>query len=220
MLREPSPRLASLLEGETMDETIAAALPEWKAIRPLFETWRRFMHECVSFWPGGGELHTKEHCERVLLHALTIGVRLGLSAEDLEALSACAVFHDSRRLDDGRDVGHGQRASDYYRECSRAAGFAHRDTGTEFDWRVALTIAYHDRDDAEGERATKAAAQGATGAEAALMIYRAFKDADALDRWRLGPHGLDPAFLRTESAHQLVDFARRLVGTPPQETSC
>lgn len=38
-----------------------------------------------------------------------------------------------------------------------------------------------------------------------------FKDADALDRFRLGPDGLGIKFLRTEEARHLVDFAKELL---------
>ena len=34
-----------------------------------------------------------------------------------------AVFHDSRRLDDGIDKGHGSRAAAYYKEYCREARF-------------------------------------------------------------------------------------------------
>ena len=45
----------------------------------------------------------------------------------------------------------------------------------------------------------------------AIRLYRIFKDADALDRFRLAPDGLDVRFLRNQEAVQLVDFARDLV---------
>ena len=41
-----------------------------------------------------------------------------------------------------------------------------------------------------------------------LAAYRIFKDADALDRVRLGD--LNPAMLRTQSARGMVDFAEGL----------
>ena len=37
---------------------------------------------------------------------------------------------------------------------------------------------------------------------------RVFKDADALDRWRIGD--LDPSFLRTRSAHRLINVSDTL----------
>ena len=38
-----------------------------------------------------------------------------------------------------------------------------------------------------------------------------FKDADGLDRIRLGPQGLDEGYLRTTHGRALVPFARRLL---------
>lgn len=239
-----------------MDEAIAETLPEWHDIRSLFTRWRRFMFESVEFWRDGGEFHTKAHCERVLLHALAIGMRLGLPAEDLDSLASCAVFHDSRRHDDGHDVGHGKRAAHYYRECCSPTGLGRHVVTVEpaepkpasfhegsrsaakslsradypslsngqrgngessdlrFDWRVACAIAFHDRDDSEGEFAIREEArrnaETKARTESTLLLYRVFKDADALDRWRLGPHELDPVFLRTDPARDLIDFARTL----------
>jgi len=43
------------------------------------------------------------------------------------------------------------------------------------------------------------------------LLYRIFKDADALDRWRLGRYALNPDYLRTREAEALVGFARKLV---------
>ena len=44
------------------------------------------------------------------------------------------------------------------------------------------------------------------------------KDADALDRWRLGSYGIDVRYLRTDNARHLLDFAKRIVEeTVPKE---
>lgn len=43
------------------------------------------------------------------------------------------------------------------------------------------------------------------------MYKKIVKLTDALDRFRLGPNGLDVKFLRTEEARQLVDFAKDLL---------
>lgn len=47
--------------------------------------------------------------------------------------------------------------------------------------------------------------------EKIVTLYKIFKDADALDRWRLGHDGLDEAYLRNDEAGELVDFSRKLV---------
>ena len=122
---------------------------------------------------------------------------MDLSPELRDALGAAAVFHDSRRQDDWLDVGHGQRAADYYKEFCRTNPLV-------YDERVYQIMAYHDREDGLGEAAL-------AGFEHGVLLYRIFKDADALDRYRLGENALDEAMLRTAPAHNLADFARCLV---------
>lgn len=65
---------------------------------------------------------------------------------------------------------------------------------------------YHDRDDEIGIAAMET--QGSLENE--VLLYRIFKDSDALDRFRLGPNGLDVAFLRTEAAKSLYPYAKHL----------
>ena len=169
-------------------------------VRRCYKKWEGFLNEEVEFTRRGG-LHTKEHCARVLLFALLIAEALRLPEDETEALCAAAVFHDSRRLDDGFDVGHGARAAEYYRE------FCASHKNIRFDARCYDAIRFHDRNDAIGEAEINAREpKEKNGAE----LYRAFKDADALDRFRLGPGGLDVRHLRTEAAKSLAGFAEQL----------
>lgn len=78
--------------------------------------WRKFLHDNVHFLMKESEIHTEEHCARVLLFALLIAEEMKLPQDDREALGAASVFHDSRRMEDGYDTGHGDRAAAYYRE--------------------------------------------------------------------------------------------------------
>ena len=91
-------------------------LPEWKRIKPIFDKWNDILENQVTFTLEDSEKHTGAHCRRVMLYALAIAQRQGLPEKDKDILGAAAAFHDSRRLDDWLDVGHGQRAADYYRE--------------------------------------------------------------------------------------------------------
>ena len=111
------------------------------------------------------------------------------------ALCAAAVFHDSRRQDDWLDVGHGQRAAEYYRDYCQTHSLS-------FDNRVYLVMAFHDRDDVLGEAAL-------TEQESGILLYHIFKDADALDRFRLGPNGLDIRYLRTAEGKSLYRYAEQ-----------
>src|SRR5699024_4110060 len=87
----------------------------YQPIKAPYEEWYEFMRS-IEFWLPDSEWHTKTHSARVLLLALLIGHQKGLSDEEMEKLGYAAVFHDSRRLDDGIDKGHGGRAADYYKD--------------------------------------------------------------------------------------------------------
>lgn len=166
----------------------------------MFRLWEVFLEDEVEFGIAGGGLHEKPHCARVMLNALMISRDMGMDARWIDAICEACVFHDSRRQDDWTDVGHGDRAAEYYRSfCSEER--------LTFDIRAYLAIKYHDRIDAVGERAIEEAGVGDDG----LLLYRVLKDADALDRFRLGPDGLDTRYLRTREARELVGFARELV---------
>lgn len=171
----------------------------------MFSYWRDEMYSKLKFWTldDGIDIHTEGHCERVLLLALKIGEKRQLLLRSMIALCHASIFHDTRRKDNYLDRGHGDRAADYYKEfCEK--------NSMKFLPEVFATIKYHDRNDEEGEEYIRREAP-ADEMEGWLEVYRDFKDADALDRFRLGPWGLNENFLRTEQSRALVDFARELV---------
>ncbi len=168
-----------------------------ESVREDYERWSDFLRRRVRFNDVGSTIHTRGHCARVLLFALLIADRMGLPQAERDALGAAAVFHDSRRLDDGYDVGHGARAAAYYR------GFCARH-GLPFDERTAGVMAWHDRDDYLGEEALAYLPKG-------VLLYRIFKDADALDRFRFADEGPDLSMLRTREGKDLVAFAEKWV---------
>lgn len=175
--------------------------PICQPIKKRYELWFKFMEKNVEFWLPESEWHTKSHCARVLLLSLLIGHQKGLSDEEKDALGMAAVFHDSRRLDEGIDRGHGGRAAAYYKDYCREHDLRY-DAGTYY------IIYYHDQDDSLGLSEIK---KSSDLSERTVLLYQIFKDADALDRFRLGPDGLNAKFLRTEEARRLVDFAKELL---------
>ncbi len=176
-------------------------LPEWKRIKPVFDKWNDILENQVTFTLEDSEKHTGAHCRRVMLYALAIAQRQGLPEEDKDILGVAAAFHDSRRQDDWLDVGHGQRAADYYREYC----VSHE---LEFKQKCYDIIYYHDRDDQTGIDVIS----GRSPLEQNdVVLYKIFKDADALDRFRLSANGLDIKFLRTEEAKGMVTFAKNLI---------
>ena len=137
-------------------------------------------------------LHGMGHAARVLVWAGVIGrcQRAKGQRVDIDVARQAAVLHDVRRLDDGRDPAHGRRCRSWI--DSGACPRLH-------DWdpvRRALVgwcCEWHVPADA---------AAPSMPPELACL-----KDADALDRVRLGPGHLNVQLLRTESAATLVDAA-------------
>lgn len=189
-----------------MLEKIATFAPPETRERVL--KWMGFIEEDLDPWPFGGALHGENHWGRVLALGQVIGAREGFAPGDLDALAAAAAFHDTRRHDAFLDHGHGDRAADYYRAyCA--------ETGLPFDERAFLAIKWHDRDDAAGEATAgtwDAAHPVPEGCRAtAQELLRAFKDADGLDRVRMGSWALDAKYLRTEAARSMTGLAHDLL---------
>lgn len=173
----------------------------FEAVREDYESWREFMYQQVSFQREFSIIHGMDHCERVLRFALMIAEAKGLSQAQKDTLATAAVFHDSRRMSDGRDRNHGRRAAEYYRKfCERA--------DMEFDPVCYEIIAWHDRHDEDGVFAVDFACSDRADA---VLLYQIFKDADGLDRVRFGPRGVDLNRLRTPEAVALYSYALLLV---------
>lgn len=179
-------------------EEYLVQLSGWPQICERYRHSVQFIEEKVVFSLTESSIHTKAHCARVLLYALLIGTHTQLSERNMDALGMAAVFHDTRRQDDWLDVGHGQRAADYYQKfCA--------ENRLDYDERTYFIMAYHDRDDMLGLRVLK---ERFADDPCAVLLYQIFKDADALDRFRLGPNALDARYLRTEQAKRMLDFAK------------
>ena len=82
------------------------------------------------------------------LYCLKIANLAKLSEEERSVLVKASVFHDSRRQDDTRDVGHGARAAENFKAFAERGEVA-------FDERTYLIMAYHDRDDEQGKEALR-----------------------------------------------------------------
>ena len=188
----------------TTDKIAAYAAGFDPEVLRLYRYWSGFFDGMVEFNRPFSKIHAAEHCRRVLLHALAIGMsEMGDDPEALEILAQASIFHDTRRIDEGFDTGHGARAAAYYGQYCRE----HPDM--TYHPETALLIRYHDLDDKMGIEAIRK--QFGSGAARVEKLYAIFKDADALDRPRLGPYGLDPIYLRTSKARDSVDFAKELV---------
>lgn len=169
-----------------------------------YDRWASYMWDNVDFNMPESRIHALPHCERVLLHALRIADRLfPADGEAAEILAHASVFHDTRRLDEYLDTGHGARAAVNYED------FCRKNSGLTFHREAVYLMRYHDLDDCKGIEAIRR--DFGSDAPRVELLYAIFKDSDALDRWRLGSLGLDPRYLRTAPARSDIDFARDLV---------
>ncbi|MBQ6390735.1 MAG: hypothetical protein IJH88_03830 [Eggerthellaceae bacterium] len=223
-----------LLAEQTADGPLAhlSRFAPNAAAEKLFFEWLAFINVDLGPWTTGGAIHFRPHWTRVLLLALNLGVREELPPADLACLAMAACFHDSRRKDPYLDTGHGARAAEYYAEfCAATADGSDRNSkaGCEmrFDPRAYLAMQWHDRDDGDGIDAIRRAFErnalphlGIGDLQAALPqeakadpvhLYLLFKDADGLDRVRLGANEPDPAYLRTDHALELLPLAREML---------
>ena len=173
-------------------------------IRKDFIYWRNIMYDRVNFNMADSIIHARSHCERVLLYSLIMGKELMPDdSRGRMALAIASVFHDTRRLDEYIDTGHGARAAAYYKQ------FTDANPDIPYIPEAAMSIRFHDLDDDLGIVSIES--NLGDDVPRGLEVYSIFKDADALDRWRLGHRGLNPAFLRTEASRRLIDYAKNLV---------
>lgn len=138
------------------------------------------------------KLHGAGHVNRVIFNAMTLCRGMGWG-ELMPEVWASAYLHDLSRRHDGECQEHGRWAVDekleQYRELFTAAGV------TDFD-AVELAVDWHCRDEIKPSN------------EKHARILALLKDADALDRCRLGD--LDPRYLRLPRTPFLIKFAERL----------
>lgn len=195
--------------------------------------WLAFIETHSEGWPFGGENHLEPHWCRVLIHALNIAEGEGFNEADREALAAAASFHDTRRRNAWPDQGHGARAGLHYEEFCTTRGLP-------FDPRVVQIMKWHDCEDEEGIAAIEAwdaehPEAREDGCAPTVELYKAFKDADGLDRVRLALNvempetsqynqfALNPDYLRLETSKTLVPLAHQLLaasqgpGTTPAD---
>lgn len=172
-------------------------------LRGVYREYADYLDERLYFTRPQSPIHAKPHELRVLIFTLLLGEGENRAPEWQDMLAQAAIFHDTRRINDGIDKGHGARAAEYYREYCAGSDLP-------FYPQTEFMITYHVPSDAVGERALRELDLSDRERSDYWKLYRIFKDADALDRFRLGRYGLNPAYLRTPTAHRLVDTAAAL----------
>lgn len=150
-------------------------------------------------------LHAVGHTRRVLMLSLLLAYLEGYQPSDWELLALAAVFHDIGRDSDGYDPGHGQAS---YARTQDEGLLRWTDTGEREIFR--FIVENHDLPDNKAYQRVDRYELG--DMQRTLRLYQAFKDADGLDRVRLGD--LNPDYLRTGSAPRLLLAAHQLYCQP------
>ncbi|WP_297790332.1 hypothetical protein [uncultured Anaerococcus sp.] len=146
-------------------------------------------------------IHGKDHIERVIFFAVLLAYAYKLSDDETNILVNAASLHDTKRVNDGWDTEHGERAA--LSSITYAHGVREDDLPI-----LQAVIAAHSRNDDLMDETIKEFVKDQKDREKAKRLAKFFKDADGLDRVRI--NHLDPAYLRNSYAVELVDFAYKL----------
>lgn len=163
-------------------------------------------------------IHGVGHTSRVLVHALDLADALDLATWERDALACAALWHDIGRTNDGVDYYHGAKSA------GKAVALGlHVNVSPQVSETALYAITHHCGSEEHGERAAYHVGYWSLGAgdatyepveaESALRVFRLLKDADALDRVRLGD--LDVSHLRYDVSRTRVDRAWELLREIP-----
>ena len=149
-------------------------------------------------------LHGINHTYRVMYHVLNIGRLAGLNHEI--KLAFCAAFiHDMARKHDGYCIDHGVWATKSKFPLFMKL-FIETGVNTEGLRAIKLAVANHSiRHEIRKDHPFS-------------TIVALLKDADALDRIRIGENNLKPEYLRFPVSRTLIDFAKELYYRTKAET--
>lgn len=165
------------------------------------------------------DFHNKLHTKRVLMLALTLARFSKCSHTERAILANTAVYHDIGRTHEWEDEFHGLESVKKVKQdnlplmkiqCVRTKEAYKLATFSEEEVAIITFIMhYHCIEDAEAFSALSELDMSEKGKKIARKLYKLFKDADGLDRVRLGD--LDISYLRTPKAKELVVFATDLL---------
>ena len=172
----------------------------------------------ASGYDASASIHGLGHTRRVMIHARAIAQAEGFLAWEQEALFRAALWHDIGRTDDSADYYHGAKSAGKVLALGLHQGLE------PLVYETALfAVTHHSGSEAHGERAARRLEffqpQGESfrrvliPGDSALRVFQALKDADALDRVRLGD--LDKSYLRFPSSRKRVDLASALLDEIP-----
>ncbi len=172
----------------------------------------------ASGYDASTSIHGLGHTRRVMVHALALAQAEGFLPWEQEALVHAALWHDIGRTDDSADYYHGAKSAGKV----LALGL-HRGLDPQVYETALFAVTHHSGSEARGEIAARnleffqpkgdSFCRVLIPLDSALRVFRALKDADALDRVRLGD--LNETYLRFPSSRERVDLASALLDEIP-----
>jgi HD superfamily phosphodiesterase len=164
----------------------------------------------------GSHLHGAGHTKRVHVHAQRLLEELRWSTADAGLVLCAALWHDIGRTGDGVEPDHGRLSAGRADDLGLTAALTPSDADI-----VRFAILRHSLPDrgapelAADVTAGEGRARRLAEPERALRVLWLLKDADALDRVRLGlGESADPRQLRHRETIALIPFASALYAVP------
>jgi hypothetical protein len=150
-------------------------------------------------------IHGVRHTFRVWVHTQEIAETLALAEREREALHFAALWHDIGRTHDGADYYHGAKSA------GRAVGMGlHLPLDPFVREAVLFAVTHH----SGSEEHAKRGLYWTPDPQATWRVFQVLKDADGLDRVRLG--GLDVGYLRLPESRLRVERAWELLQEIPE----
>lgn len=148
-------------------------------------------------------LHGTDHIYRVMVHTLIIGINEDMKKEARVAFFA-AYIHDLARKHDGKCITHGEESAKEKLPLF-SEFFLRQGISTDELSSIATAVKFHSKSH-EIKKTHKD------------YIYTVIlKDADALDRVRIGYDEPDEIFLRLQHTKKLVTFAFNFYNSTPHQ---
>lgn len=148
-------------------------------------------------------IHGLGHTKRVLTLCNKLAELNELNPDERKILHVSALWHDIGRTNDFFDYHHGISS---FAKAIKMRLYPYDDlTESELEI-VRYIVENHPIDDTDGIRNV---ANYSIDRDIAIKLYSIFKDADGLDRLRIGD--LNPKYLRNQYSHGLIGYASELL---------